>query len=79
MTKFEYINQNILNPKGIKYQVKLGILPTSIIRHFELYCRYDYYRKQGFKKYMAVGFTSDDYRLHDNTILRVIKNMEAEI
>ena len=79
MTKFEYINTNILNPKGIREQVKLGILPASIIRHFELYCRYDYYRKQGYKKYMAVGFISEDYRLHDVTILRIIKNMEREV
>ncbi|HUX57064.1 MAG TPA: hypothetical protein VMV77_08825 [Bacteroidales bacterium] len=79
MTKFEYINTNILTPAGIREQVKLGILPASIIRHFELYCRYDYYRKQGYKKYMAVGFISEDYRLHDVTILRIIKNMEKEV
>jgi len=79
MTKFEYINQNILNPKGIREQVKLGILPASIIRHFELYCRYDYYRKQGYKKYISIGFVAEDYRLHDNTILNVIRSMEAEL
>ena len=79
MTKFEYINTNILNPAGIREQIKLGILPTKIIRHFEIYCKYDYYRKQGYKKYISVGFASEDYRLHDVTILRIIKSMETEL
>ena len=80
MTRFEYINNNLLTPEGIKKQIRLGIIPTSVFRYFEIYSRYDYYRKkEGHKKYMAIGFTSEDYGVHDNTILNAIKNMEAEI
>jgi len=79
MTKFKYINDNLLTPHGIKDQLKLGIIPTAIMRHFAVYSRYDYYRKQGHKKYHAISFINIDLNISESSIIRIIKDMETEL
>jgi hypothetical protein len=75
MTRFQYINKNI---DHVKEEVKLGILPTSILNYYYIYSRFDYYRKLGNYVCFAVLFTSDSCKVSESTVYRAIKNMEIE-
>lgn len=79
MTRFEYINNNLLTPKGIKDQIKAGIIPTSVLRHFEIYSRYDYYRKAGNNVSTSVFNVSEDFGINERSVYKVITNMQEEI
>jgi hypothetical protein len=79
MTRFEYINTKILTPDGIKEQIQVGILPMKIIRHFEIYCRFDQYKKQGYKISMAIFYTAEDFKITEDCVYKIKKSMEAEI
>jgi len=76
MIKFQYINENI---KQIKEQVKTGLISTTILSHYAIYSRYDYYRRNKHSKRDAVFFIVDDFELSERTIYRIIKNMNEEI
>jgi len=76
MTKFEYINQYI-NP--IKKDVKLGFMPCSILRHFAIYSRFEYYKRIGNKRSDAIICTQNDFQISERQICRIIKNMETTI
>jgi hypothetical protein len=76
MTKFQYINTNI---DKIKEQVKMGLLPTSILNYYVIYSRYDYYRKSGNYVGFSVLYTSDDFGISESTVYRAIKKMEEEV
>ena len=79
MNRFAYINKNILTPDGIKEQIRLGILPSSVIRHFEIYSKFDYYKKQGHNISTSVFFVSEDFNITDGTVYKIKKSMETEI
>jgi len=79
MNRFEYINKNILKPDGIKEQIKLGVLPSSVIRHFEIYSRFDYYKKQGHNVSKSVFYVSEDFKIGEWSVYRIKKTMENEI
>ena len=76
MNRYQYINLNI---ERIKKEVKLGLIPVSILRHFEIYSRYDYYRKTGEKICCSVLFTSEDLTVSEIWINQIRKSMEIEI
>ncbi len=76
MTRFQYINKNI---DKIKEEIKLGLISTTILNHFIIYSKYDYYRKLGNYVGFSVLFTSEDLKVDERTVFRVIKNMEEEI
>jgi len=76
MTTYVYINSNIDNIRNL---VKTGLMPCSIINHYSLYSRYDYYRKSGSKCREAVLFTAKDHRVSERTVFRIISKMESEI
>ena len=79
MNKFQFINNNLLTPKGIKDQVKLGIIPSGIIRHFEIYSRFDYYKKQGYNVTTSAFYVSEDFRITEGCVYKIKKSMETEI
>jgi len=60
MTRFEYINENF---ERIKSDVANRITPACVIRHFAIYGRYLYYRKQGYNKTTAALFAGDDFKI----------------
>lgn len=77
MKLFAYINTNI---DRVKSEVKAGIMPCSILRHWEIYAKYDYYRKMGYTCMISVAYICDDFRgVKANTVFRIIRKMEAEI
>lgn len=79
MTRFEYINNNLLTPEGIKDQIRAGIIPPSVLRHFEIYSRYDYYRKAGNNVSTSVFNVSEDFGINERSVYKVITNMQEEI
>ena len=79
MNRFAYINKNILSPDGIKKQIKLGILPSSVIRHFEIYSRFDSYKKRGHNISTSIFYTSEDFKIGEWSVYKIKKEMETEI
>jgi len=76
MTRFEYINENF---ERIKNDVALCIVPACVIKHFAIYGRYEYYRKQGYNKTTSAVFAGDDFKMTDRAIFKIINQMEQEI
>ena len=76
MTKFEYLNQNIFK---IKWEVRKGIIPNSIIRHYSIYSRFDYYRKLNNKVSISVFYTSEDFKVTEKCVYKIKKDMESDI
>ena len=76
MTKFSYINENL---DRIKFDVRIGLIPCSILRHFAIYSRFDYYKKLGSKYTEAIICTQNDFQVTEQWICRIIKNMESEV
>jgi hypothetical protein len=73
---FSYISSNI---DRIKFDVKIGLIPCSLIKHFQIYSRYDYYRRLGNTVSTSVVYTGFDTKVQENCVYTVIKKMEAEI
>lgn len=76
MTRFNYINDNI---EKIKIEAKAGIVSLSVLNHYAIYCRYDYYRKTGINITLSALFAGDDFKLDERTVHRIIKSMKEEI
>lgn len=77
MTLFAYINTNI---DRVKSEIKAGIMPCSILRHWEIYAKYDTYKKMGYTCMISVVYVCDDFKnVNIRTVFRIIKKMEATI
>jgi hypothetical protein len=76
MTRFLYISQNL---DRIKYEIKIGLISPTVLRHWEIYSRFDYYRKLDNSVCMSVIYTGEDLKVKDAWIYCIKKNMEAEI
>jgi hypothetical protein len=76
MTRFTYINQHI---ETIKFEIKIGLISPTVLRHWEIYCRFDYYRKLGETVGMSVIYTGDDLKVDDRRIYKIKKLMESEL
>lgn len=76
MNLYGYINQNI---NRVRYEVGLGLMPVSILRHWEIYSKYDAFKRMGFAVVDAVLNTGVEMRCCDSSVFKVIKKMETEI
>jgi len=76
MTYFEYLNTNL---DRVKYDVKIGLISCTIIKHYQIYSRYDYYRRQKYSVSQAVMFTAEDINVRDHWVYCIIKKMEREV
>jgi len=76
MTRFQYISDNFLT---IKKEVKMGLISPTILSHYAIYSRYDYYRKLGNRNSVSILITSDNFKVSENLIYKIIKEMESEI
>ena len=73
MTLYTYINTNI---ERIRHEVTLGIVPVSVLRHWEVYSRFDAYKKMQHPVVDAVLFTAGDMRCCESTVYKIINKME---
>jgi len=76
MRLYAYINQNI---DRIKREVCMGIMPCSILRHWEIYSRYDAYKKMRHTTVESVLFAASDMRVSERIVFKIIKKMEQEV
>lgn len=76
MTRFQYINDNL---DQVKTEVKMGLVSITVLSHYAIYSRYDYYRKLGNYVGFSVFYTSEDFKIHEQTVYKVIKEMEENI
>jgi hypothetical protein len=76
MTLFTYISQNI---NRVKFDIRIGLIPCSILKHFQVYSRYDYYRRLGNSVSSSVNLTGIDLEVADSWVYSIINKMEKEI
>ena len=76
MNRFTYINDNITR---IKAETKLGIISTSILRHYAIYAKYDLYRKDGNPVCLSVILTGENLNVCQSAIFKIIKKMEEAV
>jgi len=76
MTYFEYINENI---ETIKYEIKIGLMPCVLMKHIQIYTRFDYYIRLGRKRCVSILNTAEDFSMNERSVYYIIKRMESEI
>jgi len=76
MTLFQYISENF---ERVKYEVSRGLHSCTLLSHYEVYARFDSYKKQGHGYHKAFLFVLYDYDLSEMTVYRIIKKMESEM
>ena len=76
MNLFGYINKNI---ERIKFDIRIGIIGCALLKHWQIYAKFDYYRKAGNKVSMSVDYCCDDFCISENSVYKIIKKMEAEL
>jgi hypothetical protein len=76
MTVFAYISTNL---DRMRREAALGLVPCSIFRHWEIYSRYDTYRKMQHSTVMAVLHTATDMHVSESSVFKIIKKMEREV
>ena len=76
MTLFQYINTNI---DRIRHDIKIGIITCTLMKHWQIYSRYEYYRRAGHSKTNSVIFVTNDFAVEQRAVYYIIKRMEAEI
>jgi len=76
MTLFLYISQNI---DRIKYEVKIGLISCALLNHWQIYSRYDYYRKTENPVSYSVAYVCSDFNVNRDFVYKIIKKMETEI
>lgn len=76
MNRFQYISAD--SDRFLK-EVKMGFISTSVLSHFAIYSRYQYYRKMGHGVKVAVKYTGESMCCGDRYVYKVIKNMETDI
>ncbi len=76
MTLFTYINTNI---DHVKAEINAGIIPCSILLHWEIYAKYDICKKMGSNTTMAVFNTSEICGVSESLVYWVIRKMEKQI
>jgi hypothetical protein len=76
MTLFEYINDNI---ERIKFDVKIGIIPCTLIKHYQIYRMYSIYRCQNMSVNNAVFNVCEAFSVDKSWVFIIIKKMQTEI
>jgi hypothetical protein len=76
MTMFQYVSENM---ERIKKEIRMGIIPSSILKHWQIYGRYDYYIRAGNTAMLAIHGASRDCSVSERHTFRVIKKMQDEI
>ncbi len=76
MTLYNYLNANM---KRVKYECKIGILPCSILRHWEIFGRYDAAKKMGMTTTDAVYFVAEKMKVSTSSVFKIINRMEKEV
>lgn len=49
------------------------------MKHWQIYSRYEYYRRAGHSKTNSVIFVTNDFAVEQRAVYYIIKRMEAEI
>jgi len=76
MNLFVYISHNI---DRIKYDVRIGLVPCATLKHWQIYSRYDYYKRLQNTTSYAVSYTCDDFHVAQSWLYCIIKKMEMEL
>lgn len=77
MTVFKYIS---LNLDTIKLEIRMGLIPPTVLKHWQMYSRFDYYKRLGNKTTDALLYASIDTGINDRSwCFRIKKRMEDEV
>lgn len=73
MTLYAYINAN---SNRVRLEIRMGLIPCTIMRQWEIYSRYDIFRRAGMNVTQAVCNTSCEMRVGERYVYLTIKKME---
>lgn len=59
--------------------MRIGLISCTLMKHWQIYSRYDYYKRIGNSTQNAVIGCMNDFQVDERTVYRIIKNMETEI
>lgn len=76
MTMFAYISHNI---DRVKYDIKIGLISCTVLKHWQIYSRYEYYRRLKLPSEDAVMGCCSDFAVERSWVYKIIKRMESEI
>jgi hypothetical protein len=76
MTLFAFINQDL---DRVKHYIRIGLMSPTILHHFEIYSRFDYYRRQGRNYRDSILCAGCDHRVSDRWVSKVVKKMETKL
>lgn len=76
MTYFSYINTNI---ERIRKEIRLGIISISVLTHYRIYSRYDYYKLLGNPTCLSIQLTAKDLKISEIWVKKIKRQMEQEI
>ena len=77
MTVYNYISDNI---DTIKNEIRIGLISPSTLKHWQMYSRYDYYKRLGNNTTIAISLAANDCGISSEGWAYQIKNkMENEV
>lgn len=76
MTLFKYVSENF---ERIKFDIKIGLVSCTVLKHVQVYSKYDYYRRLGHPVGLSVMFVSEDLGVTEGWVYSIIKKMETEV
>ena len=76
MTLFTYISQNL---ERVKFDVRIGLITCGTLKHFQIYSRYDYYKRLGNSTCDAFVGVCNDFQVEQRWVYKIIKKMEASV
>lgn len=76
MTLFIYISQNI---DRIKYEVKIGLISCNLLVQWQIYSRYEYWKRLNNSTSNAVILICNEFQVTPDWIYKIIKKMEVTI
>jgi hypothetical protein len=76
MILYEYINTNLTR---IRHEAAIGLMPCAVLRHWEIYSRYDAYKKMQHSVVMSVLHTATDMHVSESCVFKIIKKMEQNV
>lgn len=77
MTVYNYISENI---NVIKKEIRMGLIAPTTLKHWQMYSRYDYYKRLGNNTSIAISLAANDCGISSEGWAYQIKSkMENEV
>lgn len=59
--------------------MSIGLISCTLMKHWQIYSRYEYYKRLGNSTQNAVIGCMNDFQIEERSVYYIIKKMEAEV